>query len=66
MKSVAGPFPMHVTYRFDLHPDGTRATIRVQGGDGGYPRIAAPLMTRMVRRNLVKDLRDLERRLTST
>jgi hypothetical protein len=66
MKSVAGPFPMHVTYRFDPHPNGTRATIRVQGGPGGYSRVAAPLMARMVRRNLVKDLRDLEVRLTGS
>jgi len=64
MKSVAGPFPMHVTYRFDPHPNGTHATIRVQGGGSAFSRIAAPLMARMVRRNLVKDLRDLERRVT--
>jgi len=66
MKSVAGPFPMHVTYRFDPHPNGTHATIRAQGGASGYSRIAAPLTARMVRRNLVKDLRDLELRLTGS
>jgi hypothetical protein len=64
MKSVAGPMPMHVTYRFDTHPDGTLASIRVRGDSSGYYRIAGPLMSLMVRNNLRKDLRDLERRLT--
>jgi hypothetical protein len=66
MKSVAGPIPMHVTYRFDPHPDGTLASIRIRGDASGYYRLAGPLMTRTVRRNIRKDLRDLERRLTSS
>jgi len=64
MKSVAGPFPMHVTYRFEPDTGGTRASIRVRGGAGGSYRLAGPLVRRMVRANLVKDLRDLDRRLT--
>lgn len=64
MQSVAGPMPMHVTYRFDAHADGTLASIRVRGDAGTYYRLAAPLMAAMVRRNLGKDLRELERRLT--
>ncbi|MCJ0872593.1 SRPBCC family protein [Streptomyces sp. AP-93] len=65
MVSVAGPMPMHVTYSFDPHPDGTLARIRVRGGGGGYYRLAAPLMARKVRSSLTKDLRDLELRLRS-
>jgi hypothetical protein len=64
MRSVAGPMPMHVTYRFDPHPDGTLASIRVRGDAGGYYRVAGPLMSIIVRNNLRKDLRDLQRRLT--
>lgn len=64
MKSVRGPFPMHVTYRFDDHPDGTLAQIRVRGDAGGFYRITGPLLAPMVRANLRKDLRDLERALT--
>jgi len=63
MRSVAGPMPMHVTYRFDEHPDGTLASIRVRGDASGYYRLAGPLMAPMVRRNLGRDLRDLQRRL---
>ncbi|QKZ18400.1 SRPBCC family protein [Streptomyces chartreusis] len=63
MVSVAGPMPMHVTYTFDPHPDGTLARIRVRGGEGGFYRLAAPLLARQVRGNLVKDLRDLQARL---
>jgi len=64
MRSVAGPMPMHVTYRFDEVAGGTLATIRVRGDAGTYYRLAAPVMAPLVRRNLVKDLRDLERRLS--
>jgi hypothetical protein len=64
MKSVAGPFPMHVTYRFDAHPAGTLASIRVRGDANGYYRIGGPLMAAFVRSSTRRDLRDLERNLT--
>ncbi|MFE2415189.1 SRPBCC family protein [Kitasatospora sp. NPDC059408] len=63
MVSVAGPMPMHVTYRFAPHPGGTLARIRVRGDAGGYYRLAAPIMARKVRSSIAKDLGDLERRL---
>ncbi|MGI5192619.1 SRPBCC family protein [Streptomyces sp. CA-288835] len=63
MVSVAGPMPMHVTYTFDANPRGTLAGIRVQGGEGGFYRLAAPLLSRQVRSSIGKDLRDLEHRL---
>ncbi|MFG2369369.1 SRPBCC family protein [Streptomyces mirabilis] len=71
MVSVAGPMPMHVTYAFapapegTPHPQGTLARIRVQGGGGGFYRMAAPLLARQVRTSLGKDLRDLEHRLSA-
>lgn len=64
MQSVAGPMPMHITYRFDATETGTRASIRVRGDASTYYRLAGPLMSAMVRRNLGKDLRDLERHLS--
>lgn len=65
MKSVAGPFPMHVTYRFDAHPGGTLASIRVRGNANGYYyRLGAPLIRVFVRSSVRRDLRDLERNLT--
>lgn len=63
MVSVAGPMPMHVTYTFAPHPQGTLARIRVQGGAGRYYRLATPVMARKVRSSIGKDLRDLQRRL---
>ncbi|MFF8933392.1 SRPBCC family protein [Streptomyces paradoxus] len=63
MISVAGPMPMRVTYTFEPHPRGAHARIRVRGGEGGFYRLAAPLLARQVRANLTKDLRDLETRL---
>ncbi|MFE8946016.1 SRPBCC family protein [Streptomyces sp. NPDC002076] len=64
MVSVAGPMPMHVTYSFDAHPQGTLARIRVRGDAGPLYRLAAPVMARKVRSSIGKDLRDLERLLT--
>jgi hypothetical protein len=63
MVSVAGPMPMHVTYTFEPDPRGTLARIRVRGGEGGFYRLAAPVLARQVRSSLGKDLRDLEHRL---
>jgi hypothetical protein len=65
MVSVAGPMPMHVTYAFEPHPRGTLARIRVRGGEGGFYRLAAPLLARRVRSSITKDLRDLENRLAA-
>ncbi|MFG3410491.1 hypothetical protein BJP40_01330 [Streptomyces sp. CC53] len=66
MVSVAGPMPMHVTYTFDPDPGGgTIARIRVRGDASGLYGLAAPLMGRKVRSSLVKDLRDLEQRLSA-
>jgi hypothetical protein len=64
MISVAGPMPMHVTYTFEPDAGGTLARIRVRGGEGGFYRLAAPLLARQVRSSINKDLRDLEHRLT--
>lgn len=63
MKSVAGPMPMHVTYRFDPHGTGTLASIRVRGDASAFYRIGEPVMRKMVGSNIRKDLRDLEHRL---
>jgi hypothetical protein len=64
MKSVTGPFPMHVTYRFDCHPDGTLASIRIRGDAGGFYRLAAPVVRFYVRSSIRRDLRDLSRNLS--
>jgi len=65
MRSVAGPFPMHVTYRFEPHARGTLASIRVRGDASRQYRLASPLMAAIVGRNLGKDLRDLERKVSN-
>lgn len=64
MVATAAPMPMHVTYSFEANPHGTLAAIRVRGGPRGLLRLTEPVMSRRVRSNLAKDLRDLEHRLT--
>ena len=61
MRSVAGPFPMAITYEFAAAPGGTRARIRVQGDAAGFYRLATPLLAAMVRRSVARDLRTLAR-----
>ena len=66
MRSVRAPFPMRVTY--DLRSSGTATdmTIRVNGDPGGFFRVASPLVTRAVRRNVTRDLANLKRLLEAT
>lgn len=64
MESVAGPFPMKVTYGFAPDGQGTRASIRVQGDSRGFFKLWSPLMAMMVRRNIGKDLRRLAKILS--
>lgn len=56
MRSVAGPFPMRVTYTFEDRDGGTVARNRVRGG-------AIGLMGPLVRRSIQRDLHALRDRL---
>jgi len=66
MTTVRGPFPMRVTYRFEPAGGGTRVTNTVQGETGGFYRLAGPLMQRMVRGSLNRDLKTLKDLLERT
>jgi hypothetical protein len=61
MRSVKSPFPMAVTYTFERAPEGTRASIRVEGDPGRMYRFGGALMRFAVRRNITKDLLRLKR-----
>lgn len=61
MRTVRGPFPMVVTYRFEPTEAGTRARLRVEGDTSGFYRLAEPLMAAQVKRSLSKDLANLKR-----
>jgi hypothetical protein len=63
MDSVRAPFPMGVTYEVEPAGTGARVGLRVTGGYGLLMRLAQPLVSRMIRRNLRADLRNLRRRL---
>jgi carbon monoxide dehydrogenase subunit G len=57
---VAQPFPMQIRYELEDAGEGTRARIRASGEAGGFFRVAAPLLSRMVRRNISNDLETLK------
>lgn len=60
---VEEPFPMHIRYELQEVPGGTLARIRARGDASGFYRLAAPLMARMVRGNITKDLELLKAHL---
>jgi hypothetical protein len=60
---VKEPFPMQIRYELESQPEGTLTRIRAQGDATGFFRLAAPLMSRMVRRNITHDLELLKKHL---
>ena len=56
MTSVAGPFPLTVTYGFEPTTAGTRMTIRNTGDPKGLFRLTKPLLKAAIRRNVTRDL----------
>lgn len=64
MRSVKAPFPMTVTYEFeDSGGGGTLMRIRTEGDASGFYRLAAPLLSRAVKRGVAGDLERLKARL---
>jgi uncharacterized membrane protein len=63
MRSVKSPFPMRITYAFRDVPDGTEASVRVQGEPGGLYRIGGRMMKRAVQRSIDRDVATLKHTL---
>lgn len=61
--SVEQPFPMQIRYELEDAPEGTRVRIRARGDASGFFRLASPIMSRMVRRNITADLTALKKHL---
>jgi uncharacterized protein YndB with AHSA1/START domain len=60
MSTAQGPFPMETTYTWqDAGEGATRMTLRNRGRPAGFAKVAAPVMTRAMRRAMTKDLRRL-------
>jgi uncharacterized membrane protein len=57
MRTAQGPFPMETTYEWSDHPaGGTLFRLRNRGQPSGFATIAAPLMSRAMRRENRKDV----------
>ena len=61
MGTAQGPFPMETTYTWEDSAEGaTRMALRNRGEPAGFKVLAAPLMSRAMRRANEKDLRRLK------
>lgn len=63
--TVQQPFPMHVRYELEsLDAARTSVAIHARGDASGFYKLMSPIMNRMVRRNIARDLAALARELT--
>ena len=60
MRSVKSPFPMHITYAFEDVAGRTQTSVRVQGDPSALYRLAGPLLSRQVKKNVQADLERLK------
>jgi uncharacterized membrane protein len=61
MSTNEGAFPMETSYEWEDAPGGgTRMSLRNRGAPRGFSRVAAPLVSRAIRRENRKDLRRLK------
>lgn len=65
--TVTEPFPMHVRYELaSADATSTNVAIHARGDASGFYKLLSPIMNRMVRRNIRRDLKGLESALTRT
>ena len=63
--TVTQPFPMHVRYELaSIDANATKVAIHARGDASGFFRLMSPIMNRMVRRNIRRDLEALAKQLT--
>jgi uncharacterized membrane protein len=60
MRSVKSPFPMEITYAFQDAAGGTQTSVRIQGDPSALYRLAGPLLSRQVKKNVQADLERLK------
>jgi hypothetical protein len=60
MSTEQGPFPMETTYTWrDAGEGATRMTLRNRGEPAGFAKVTTPVMARVMRRAMSKDLQKL-------
>lgn len=65
MESVKSSFPMIVTYEFEPRGQYTVARIALEGETKGFYQIAEPIVARLSRISIQKDLKNMRRIIES-
>ncbi len=60
MKSIKGPFHMHVEYMLNETEGKTTLQVRVMGNPKGFYKVASPLLALQVRKGIKRDLKELK------
>jgi uncharacterized protein YndB with AHSA1/START domain len=59
-KTTSGPFPIVETFSFEAGEGGTKVTVAMEGDPAGFFKLAEPILTRIIKRQMGNDVGTLK------